>query len=394
MRSRFYKRGRKTQTLGEWCRELDLPYLRIYMRIERGDTFEQAISRPFNKKPRRIIGKRDVAITIAGVTKNMSAWCREYGLEQSRVWKRISRGWEPIKAVTTKERSRRPDLFFGSRDHTKAYLAWRNAKSRCINPKNSRFANYGGRGITFDKRWDDFAAFLGDMGDPPTSRHTLERKMVNGPYNKANCIWATMAVQSRNRRNNRNVILDGKSHIFHDLCAAKGVNPRTADRRLRSGKSVEEVFGKTTVTKHDRLEQERRTKAVWRSMRHRCDSQKNPAYKNYGGRGIGYVAEWSDFGTFLKEMGLQPVGKTLDRRDNEKGYSRNNCCWATRGEQNRNMRSNRRITVGGRTQILSDWCKEYAIDGSTVSRRLRSGWSAEKALSTPCGNFVHHRPTN
>ena len=76
----------------------------------------------------------------------------------------------------------------------------------------------------------------------------------------------------------------------------------------------------------------------YNQMKQRCYNKLNPDYKNYGGRGIAVSSEWIDsFETFLKDMGLKPTpGHTIDRIDGEKGYSKDNCRWATRTEQSRN----------------------------------------------------------
>lgn len=80
-----------------------------------------------------------------------------------------------------------------------AYRSWQMMKNRCGNPKAEDYPYYGGRGITFDPRWADFAAFLADMGEPPAGL-TLDRKDGDKNYNKGNCRWANRKTQSRNRK--------------------------------------------------------------------------------------------------------------------------------------------------------------------------------------------------
>jgi len=72
-------------------------------------------------------------------------------------------------------------------------------RNRCNNPNNISYPYYGGRGIKVCRRWDKFKNFLADMGQPPSSKHTIERRNNDGNYTPSNCYWATRLVQSRNR---------------------------------------------------------------------------------------------------------------------------------------------------------------------------------------------------
>lgn len=76
----------------------------------------------------------------------------------------------------------------------------------------------------------------------------------------------------------------------------------------------------------------------WASMVFRCANPNYYQFDNYGGRGISVAPEWLDFVQFLADMGERPSGKTLDRVDNEKGYFKGNCRWATPKEQAANRR--------------------------------------------------------
>ncbi len=85
-------------------------------------------------------------------------------------------------------------------NRTPTYAAWVSAKSRCFNPKNKDFKNWGGRGISMCQEWaDDFLAFCRHMGPRPDGL-TLDRKDNDGDYEPGNCRWATWKEQAQNKR--------------------------------------------------------------------------------------------------------------------------------------------------------------------------------------------------
>lgn len=83
-----------------------------------------------------------------------------------------------------------------------------------------------------------------------------------------------------------------------------------------------------------------RTRAfnAWDAMIQRCSNPNNPKYRDYGGRGIQVCTEWRVFANFLKDMGEPALGQSLDRRNNQLGYSKANCRWADASTQNLNKR--------------------------------------------------------
>jgi hypothetical protein len=122
---------------------------------------------------------------------------------------------------------------------------------------------------------------------------------------------------------------------------------------------------------------------AWWNMRNRCDRKGTPNYDAYGARGIKVCARWRSFSAFLADMGEPPEGYTLERVDNDKGYSASNCRWASRKDQARNRRSTRWITLNGRTQSLAAWCEELGLVPQTVSGRIHRGMDPVEALIKP-----------
>lgn len=125
---------------------------------------------------------------------------------------------------------------------------------------------------------------------------------------------------------------------------------------------------------------------MWRSMIYRCEDPKHSAYKRYGGRGITVCEEWHDFETFKKWVDeTKPNGNaTVDRIDNNQGYSPDNCRWADMSTQANNRRSNRAISYNGETHNLMEWSKILGFNYKRVHNRMNKlGWSFEKSIETP-----------
>ena len=127
----------------------------------------------------------------------------------------------------------------------------------------------------------------------------------------------------------------------------------------------------------------------WALMHQRCTNTNLPGYKDYGGRGIRVCERWHTFENFAVDMGQPPPGTTLERRDNNGHYCKENCYWGSLEEQANNKRTNRLITFQGRTQTLAQWIREKGLDYSTIWARLKRGWPIEKALTTPVKQITY-----
>lgn len=118
---------------------------------------------------------------------------------------------------------------------------------------------------------------------------------------------------------------------------------------------------------------------IWQNMKDRCTCNTDNGFKNYGARGITFCKRWKDFSKFLEDMGLRPSPKhTLDRVDNSKGYSKQNCRWATRKQQARNTRKTIMLEFQGETRALVDWAEHFGLRPAMVYMRYRAGFVGDQ----------------
>lgn len=117
---------------------------------------------------------------------------------------------------------------------TPGFMAWRNMKNRCLNPKHPDFKHYGGRGIGVCGRWQrSFEGFLKDVGDRPSPKHSLDRIDNDADYGPGNVRWATRSQQMRNTHTNRIVVFRGRSMPIIEACEKAGLNYDAVLMRLR-----------------------------------------------------------------------------------------------------------------------------------------------------------------
>jgi len=122
---------------------------------------------------------------------------------------------------------------------------------------------------------------------------------------------------------------------------------------------------------------------VWAGMIQRCNNPLHASYHNYGGVGISVCEEWlNSFEQFYADMGPRPSkGHSIERLCTSGPYCKENCCWATRKEQNNNRKSNRVIEFNGETKTLAQWAEHLGISYGCLYRRLSSGWPLERAFT-------------
>lgn len=121
----------------------------------------------------------------------------------------------------------------------------------------------------------------------------------------------------------------------------------------------------------------------WSGMKTRCQNPSHHEYHRYGGRGISICKRWLKFENFLADMGERPNGMTLERKNNNLGYVKSNCRWATYKEQAQNTYKNVMLSFKGETRCMKEMSKKYGIKRTTLGRRLKAGWDVARSLTQP-----------
>ena len=127
---------------------------------------------------------------------------------------------------------------------------------------------------------------------------------------------------------------------------------------------------------------------IWHGMKERCRNKNNSRFKYYGARGISYDPKWDDFNLFWEDMkdGYSD-NLTLDRKDNDKGYCKDNCRWVTQTIQVRNKRNTVLVTYKDETKPLIEWAEQFGLSYTQLTDRvIRRNWSIERALTQPLGD--------
>lgn len=181
-------------------------------------------------------------------------------------------------------------------------------------------------------------------------------------------------------------------------CECSCGNVRIVDgRSLRSGASTNCGCLRPHVGKPKHSGRNERLYGVFRGMIDRCENKNCAQYERYGGRGITVCDEWrndySKFRDWALSSGYQSEADkykcTIDRIDNNKGYSPENCRWVSQKAQSNNKGNNHLLTYNGETHTITEWSEITGIRKDTLRRRIEVyGWSIARALTEP-NNHSH-----
>lgn len=152
---------------------------------------------------------------------------------------------------------------------------------------------------------------------------------------------------------------------------------------LRRGESTScGCYNREVITKANKVTGDK-LYGIYSAMKQRCYNKNDKAYHNYGGRGIKVCREWLNDSAAFREWALSHgymEGLWLDRKDNAKGYSPENCRFITPKEQQRNKRTNRIVAINGEMHTVMEWAEISKVPYMTLLRRLKLGWSGQDLL--------------
>lgn len=170
------------------------------------------------------------------------------------------------------------------------------------------------------------------------------------------------------------ILTDGADYLVFDTekdaCEYLGVSKCTV---ASCGRRHTKCKGYTVIKgiSEESIYMDKRLHKIWEGMHARCEYKKHSHYKDYGGRGITVCDEWKEYLPFAKWAIENDYRKdlTIERQDNNLGYSPSNCRWATFKEQANNKRSNHIVDIEGIKMTISQCSEKYGIAKSTVRWR-------------------------
>lgn len=201
------------------------------------------------------------------------------------------------------------------------------------------------------------------------------------------------------RQRRRFFEVDGETLCLKDWARRSGIGEMAIRSRLAKGLTMKEAISQPVDPRrsegarramaarwagHEKTKKAKTpTMIAWSGMIGRCLDPNHDSYEHYKARGITVCERWMTFANFLEDMGERPLGMELDRTNNDDGYYKENCRWATRKQQCRNMSTNHFITHNGMTKCIAEWAEYAGIKADVLHSRIKRGWEFERALTSP-----------
>lgn len=177
-------------------------------------------------------------------------------------------------------------------------------------------------------------------------------------------------------------VIHGNRTAWECLCDCGSIT-RSSTTKLVNGSKKScgclEVENQESLLKHGMYGT--RAYRIWQNMKTRCLNKECEFFPLYGGRGITICEKWMSFEGFYEDMGEPPENATIDRLDNDLGYTKENCRWRTMKEQANNRSTNIDVTFGGETKTLKQWAEYFGLKYTTTYWRYKKGWPIDRVLT-------------
>lgn len=204
-------------------------------------------------KLKDMTGQRFGRLLVLGVSEKTKSghaqWlCRcDCGHERSYFGKNLRRGMSRSCGCLARDSWGQSNVRHGHARvgrTSKEYRTWASMVQRCTDPSSTAYKDYGAHGVSVCERWrEDFTNFLADMGPAPSSEHTIDRVDSAGNYEPANCRWADLQTQSRNRRSTVCLPWKGEDRSLSEISRMEGISTYMLSHGVRVlGLSVEEAL--------------------------------------------------------------------------------------------------------------------------------------------------------
>lgn len=275
------------------------------------------------------------------------------------------------------------------------YRSWKNMKTRC-KPSFVQAADYFHKGIRVCAEWEnDYQAFKDwACKNGWESGLSLDRIDNNKGYDPENCRWVTQSDQAKNTSRVLKFTYDGETKNLTEW--SKDPRCNVSYETLLARLSISSwPFAKalTTPPRSAKVKSTKRRKLrnIYWAIRDRCYNQSSISFANYGGRGIQLCAEWmSSIDAFLDWAIERYIdGYELDRIDNSRGYSPENCRFVSRQVNIKNRRNTVMLAFGGKVATPAEWAlmpeAGEGVGAEQIRQRKRKGYTDEEAITLALG---------